>query len=179
MEKLYDRIDWANNTTPALNQTNLNKMSKALDDLDDRVIEIAGTVMETVPQVQEDLEEVQELVEELETIAAHTPYIGENGDWWVWDDATEQYIDSGTAANGKSAYDYAEEGGYEGTESQFYSDLGDLGENIDTVQELIAEVGATQFSVDFATGNLIYTENDHFLFSVNYNNGNLEWEVVA
>lgn len=78
---------------------------------------------------------------------------------------------------GKSAYSYAEDGGYSGTEAQFYSDLGDLGENIATVQELLEEVAMTQFSVDFATGNLIYTENDHFLFEINYNNGNLEWEV--
>ena len=79
--------------------------------------------------------------------------------------------------DGKSAYEYAEDGGYSGTEAQFYSDLGDLGENIATVQELLEDVAMTQFSVDFATGNLIYTENDHFLFEINYNNGNLEWEV--
>lgn len=42
MNKLYDRIIWYNNTTPALNQSNLNDMSKAIDDIDDRVIEIAA-----------------------------------------------------------------------------------------------------------------------------------------
>ena len=80
-------------------------------------------------------------------------------------------------ADGKSAYSYAEDGGYSGTEAQFYSDLGDLGENITTVQELLADVAMTQFSVDFATGNLMYTENDHFSFNINTTNGNLEWEV--
>lgn len=78
---------------------------------------------------------------------------------------------------GKSAYSYAEDGGYSGTEAQFYSDLGDLGENIATVQELLEDVAMTQFSVDFATGQLMYTENDHFLFNINTTNGNLEWEV--
>lgn len=48
MNKLYDRIDWVNNTTPALNQTNLNKMSKALDDIDDRIIDIAGDMVQAV-----------------------------------------------------------------------------------------------------------------------------------
>ena len=80
-------------------------------------------------------------------------------------------------ADGKSAYSYAEDGGYSGTEAQFYSDLGYLGENIATVQELLADVAMTQFSVDFATGNLMYTENDHFSFNINTTNGNLEWEV--
>jgi len=98
MEKLYDRIDWNNNTTPALNETNLNAMSKAVDDIDDRVIEIAGTVMETVPQVQEDLAEAQELLEDAEAITTHPPMIGQNGNWWTWDTATDDYVDSGIDA---------------------------------------------------------------------------------
>ena len=103
MEKLYDRIDWNNNTTPALNQTNLNKMSKAVDDLDDRVIEIAGTVMETVPQVQEDLAEAQELLEDAEAITTHPPMIGQNGNWWIWDTETNAYVDSGVDVDVSSA----------------------------------------------------------------------------
>lgn len=46
MDKLYDQIDWVNDTTPALNETNLNLMSQAINDIDDRVIEIAGSVTE-------------------------------------------------------------------------------------------------------------------------------------
>lgn len=98
MEKLYDRIDWANNTSPALNQTNLNKMSKAIDDIDDRVVDIAGTIMETVPQIQEDLAEAAELVEDAEAITTHPPMIGQNGNWWVWDTETDAYVDSGIDA---------------------------------------------------------------------------------
>ena len=45
MNKLYDRIIWYNNTTPALNQSNLNDMSKAIDDIDDRIIELAADVL--------------------------------------------------------------------------------------------------------------------------------------
>lgn len=98
MEKLCDRIDWNNNTSPALNDTNLNLMSKAIDDIDDRVIAIAGTVMETVPQIQEDLEEAQDLLEDAEAISTHPPIIGQNGNWWTWDTTIEDYADSGIDA---------------------------------------------------------------------------------
>lgn len=98
MEKLYDRIDWHNNTSPALNETNLNRMSKAVDDIDDRVVDIAGTVMETVPQIQEDLEEAQELLEDAEEISTHPPIIGQNGNWWTWDTSIDDYADSGVDA---------------------------------------------------------------------------------
>lgn len=98
MEKLYDRIDWHNNTTPALNETNLNRMSKSLDDLDDRVVDIAGTVMETVPQIQEDLAEAQELIEDAEELTTHPPIIRQNGHWWTWDTSIDDYADSGVDA---------------------------------------------------------------------------------
>ena len=48
MEKVYNRIIWENDTTPALNDTNLNAMSKGLDDLDDRVIDLAGDMVQAV-----------------------------------------------------------------------------------------------------------------------------------
>ena len=99
LDKLYNRQTWHNNTTPALNETNLNVLSKAVDDIDDRVIDIAGTVMETVPQVQEDLEEAQELLEDAEAINSHPPIIGKNGNWWTWDTSTNAYVDSGKDAS--------------------------------------------------------------------------------
>lgn len=40
MEKLYDRIDFVNDNVPALNASNMNAMSKAIDDIDNRLCEI-------------------------------------------------------------------------------------------------------------------------------------------
>ena len=60
LPKLFQRIFWHNNTTPAINEDNLNAMSKGLSDVDDRVISLAGTIMEDVPQIQEDIEELEE-----------------------------------------------------------------------------------------------------------------------
>lgn len=48
-----------------------------------------------------------------------SPIIGENGNWWVFDSAYNEYVDSGYTAFGKSAYDYAIEYGYTGTEEDF------------------------------------------------------------
>lgn len=92
MNKLYDRIDWNNNTTPALNESNLNSMSKAIDDIDDRVIEIGADIYEKVPIIEQTLEEVEEL-------SQNPPYIGTNGNWYIWDTSTGQYIDSGIDAS--------------------------------------------------------------------------------
>lgn len=66
LPKLFDLITWHNNTTPALNEDNLNAMSQAIDDIDDRVIDLAGTIMEDVPQIQEDMEILGPAVENID-----------------------------------------------------------------------------------------------------------------
>ena len=91
MNKLYDRIDFVNNTVPALNETNLDLMSKAIDDIDDRVIEIAGDVLVVVP-------EILDKYADIEALATNPPYVGQNGHWWTWDTDTNQYVDSGVDA---------------------------------------------------------------------------------
>ena len=92
MNKLYDKITFHNETTPALNETNLNAMSKAIDDIDDRVIELGADVLEKVPQIME-------IFDEVETLSENPPYIGANGNWFVWDTNTGAYVDSGVDAS--------------------------------------------------------------------------------
>ena len=92
MEKLYDRIIWHNNTTPALNETNLNLMSKAINDIDDRVVELGGDILEKVPEIEETFEQVEEL-------SQNPPYIGTNGHWYTWDTSSGSYVDSGVDAS--------------------------------------------------------------------------------
>lgn len=48
-----------------------------------------------------------------------SPIIGENGNWWAFDSAYNEYVDSGYTAFGRSAYDYAVDHGYTGTEEDF------------------------------------------------------------
>lgn len=99
LSKLFERIIWHNNTTPAINETNLNAMSKGIDDIDDRVISLAGTIMETVPQIQSYLEQADNLVDTLEDLTTNPPYIGANGNWYTWDTNTGAYVDSGIDAS--------------------------------------------------------------------------------
>lgn len=99
MDKLYERIYWHNNSNPALNETNLNIMDKGLDDVDSRLVELAGDILEITPQIQRYLEQADDLVEAMENLSKHPPYIGSNGNWWVWDVETNQYIDSGIDAS--------------------------------------------------------------------------------
>ena len=66
MNKLYDLITWHNNTTPAINETNLNAMSEAINNIDDRVIDIADLIVTVVPQVQALLDDAEQLVEDCE-----------------------------------------------------------------------------------------------------------------
>ena len=92
--KLFNRIFWHNNTTPAINEDNLNSMSKAIDDIDDRVIELGDDILEKVPQIEDYLDRAEDLVDQMEELSKNPPYIGANGNWYVWNTETEQYEDS-------------------------------------------------------------------------------------
>lgn len=48
-----------------------------------------------------------------------SPIIGENGNWWIFDSALNEYADIGATAYGKTAYEYAVDHGYTGTEEDF------------------------------------------------------------
>lgn len=99
MIKLFQRIFWHNNTTPALNEDNLNAMSKAIDDIDNRVIELGADVLTAVPHIEEYLNQAEDLVEAMENLSKHPPYIGANGNWFVWDTETSSFVDSGIDAS--------------------------------------------------------------------------------
>lgn len=99
MEKLYDRIDWHNNETPSINETNLNLMSKAIDDIDDRVVTLADDIFVYLPQIKAYLDQAEDLVEALELMTANPPYIGANGNWYVWNTEQGAYVDSGVDAS--------------------------------------------------------------------------------
>ena len=94
LPKLFDRIFWHNNTTPAINEDNLNAMSKAIDDIDNRVIVLGDDVITVVPQIQAYLEQAEDLLEAMETFSQNPPYIGANGDWYVWSVEDQEYVDS-------------------------------------------------------------------------------------
>ena len=90
---------------------------------------------------------------------------------------------------GKSAYEYAQEGGYTGSEAQFTTDLGQFQELAtaaedaasdaeDAVEEIRTMLAVPSFTVDFATGELIYTAETTYNFLINITTGDLEWEVV-
>lgn len=99
MNKLYDLITWNNGTTPAINEDNLNAMSTAIDNIDDRVIALGGDLLEVIPQIQAYLEQADDLVEVMETLSKNPPYIGANGNWFVWDTNTSSFVDSGIDAS--------------------------------------------------------------------------------
>lgn len=99
LSKLFQRIIWHNNTTPAINEDNLNAMSKAIDDIDDRVILIGDEVVTVIPQIQAYLEQAESIVEAVEELSQNPPYIGANGNWYVFDTTLEAYKDSGVDAS--------------------------------------------------------------------------------
>ena len=61
MNKLYDLITWHNDTTPAVNEDNLNAMSQALDGIDDRVVSLGGAVLEVIPDLENILSNAEQL----------------------------------------------------------------------------------------------------------------------
>lgn len=99
MIKLFQRIFFHNNTTPAIDEDNLNAMSKAIDDIDNRVIEMGAAVMEAVPQIQAYLDQAENLYEAMELLSKNPPYIGANGNWYVWNTNQNAFVDSGIDAS--------------------------------------------------------------------------------
>lgn len=99
LSKLFNRIFWHNNTTPAINEDNLNAMSKAIDDIDDRVVTLADQILETVPQIAAYLAQAEDLYEAMQTLSENPPYIGANGNWYVFDTTEQEYVDSGVDAS--------------------------------------------------------------------------------
>lgn len=65
LPKIYDKTEhqWHNNTTPSINEDELNAISEGLSDIDDRVIELAGTIMEDVPAIIEGLEIIEPAIQ--------------------------------------------------------------------------------------------------------------------
>lgn len=49
----------------------------------------------------------------------------------------------------------------------------------DILEEVQTAAGGVVFTVDFSTGNLVYTNESLYTFSINTTTGNLEWEVVS
>lgn len=67
MNKLFNRIFWKNNSVPALNEANLNAMSKALDDIDNRIINLPVVVTD------EAVKKAEEVAEKAEEVANSIP----------------------------------------------------------------------------------------------------------
>ena len=81
MDKLYDRIDWVNDTTPALNEDNLNAMSKGIDDIDNRVLSLGSAVLEVIPELEDMLSNAQQLQQYRDdAVAAATSAEGDEED---------------------------------------------------------------------------------------------------
>ena len=149
LPKLYDRIIWHNDTTPAINEDNLNAMSKGLDDVDDRLIDLAGTIMEDVPQIIEDMEILEPAVASIASNVQRAETAA---------DTAEDAAESATASE-QAATTAADE-------------ATTAAENI---EELL---GAPTFSVDFSTGQLTYSIDTIYTFTINTTTGDLEWEVA-
>lgn len=89
LPKLFNRIFFNNNTTPAVNADNLNAISKGLSDVDDRVIELGANIIEVAPKAAE----VEQFAGESEAWAVGTrdgepvpssdPAYNNNAKYWV------------------------------------------------------------------------------------------------
>lgn len=75
LPKIYNKLEhqWHNNTTPSINENELNAISAGLSDVDDRVIQLAGTIMEDVPAIIEGLEIIEPAIQTInQSVAAAT-----------------------------------------------------------------------------------------------------------
>lgn len=68
-----------------------------------------------------------------------SPIIGENGNWWVFDSALNEYADTGATAYGKTAYEYAVDHGYTGTEEDFGKMLNEVPNAVKDAKQAIKD----------------------------------------
>ena len=112
-----------------------------------------------------------------------------------YDPTTEQLIR--ISGNVKSAYMLAVDGGYDRTQTEFDIELANFKDYADSTATNAADarvagesstyayeqikdmMGVSSFTVDFNTGELIYSNDATYNFTINQTTGNLEWEVVT
>lgn len=223
MNKLYDRIYWHNNTTPALNESNLNSMSKAIDDIDDRVIQIADDIVDDIADIHQWHDETYQYKQDAEQSASDAQGYAssasasaqsaddsaEDAEAWAVGKRDGTDVPSSDPTYHNNAKYYAEHTSQDAeawavgerggvpvspsddtyhNNSKWYSEQSansateaeGFKEDCNDIKDEITEmIGGTTFTVDFSTGELIYTNNATFNFFINTTTGNLEWEVVA
>lgn len=84
-------------------------------------------------------------------------------------------------ANGqKDGVDVTSESPYYHNNSKYWSEKSQdsADEAHDILDEIVEATNMVTFEVDFTTGNLIYSSDATYDFSINTTTGNLEWEVV-
>ena len=101
--------------------------------------------------------QIAECEANIETII---PHIGENGNWYVGDEDTGKPSRGDKGPDGKSAYSYAQDGGYTGTKEEFAAKL--AAENID---KALFVVNITQnsdgtFSADKTFDEIVQVYNE-------------------
>lgn len=156
LPKLFTRIFWHNDTTPALNEDNLNAMSKAIDDIDDRVIEREGTIMESVANAHTYMITAQASAESAASSASSASSSNTQAQAAAQNAASSATIATNAADRAEDEADRAEAAA-------------------ETAEEIIRP---TEFWVDFSTGLLMYTHGDVFNFFIDGTSGDLMWEVI-
>lgn len=174
MNKLYTRINWVNNTTPALNETNLNLMSKGIDDIDNRVVNIAGDIMTSIGQIEQDLQQAEALLAASQTLK-------EDSESWAngqRDGVDVPSTDPAYQNNSKYYKEQAQQSANSASSSA--SDAADVAEDaMETLAEVRELLPTSTFTINFTTGELEYTNSARYNFTINTTTGNLEWEVTT
>ena len=61
-----------------------------------------GSTGETPDPAEDYIAAMQRIGSAVQEAERHAPYIGENGNWWLWDTETQQFADSGLPARGET-----------------------------------------------------------------------------
>lgn len=139
---------------------------KLYDSAMEKVIKEYNTTIASLP-VLEGLETSEAAIEQNPDILTYinelinmkvdiiTPTIGDNGNWYLGD------TDTNKPSRGKSAYSYAQDGGYTGTEEEFAAKLADT-DTEDEALELLAEAGMILPLIG-EDGIIVTDKNDYIL----------------
>lgn len=63
-------------------------------------------MLEASAKAQQAAGDAEDAADRAEEATVHAPIIGQNGNWWTWDQAAGEYTDTGTPAGGSGSSDY-------------------------------------------------------------------------
>lgn len=185
MQKVYERIYWENepSTSTPLSEANLNRIDYALDQVDTRVVELAGyeeRAEEAVQQAEAAEEGAQEYKRQAQEIVSSVSSSVEQAEDAALLAESHNHGNTGARAGentDNSKYWSQQSQAHEQTAAGYVSAVQTAAANAIAALQDALDGMIPAWTVDLTDGHSYY-QGGSFNFVINYTDGHLYWEVA-